>query len=130
MKHSGTFRWLNFFALLLALPTAYFILIASLKFEMNINGPYDSIAPFLESTGIRESVGWNINLLILFGPLLAALIAIAQVLNFQMNWNADSYRFNFSIRKKWLPISIAAFSGLLMTVLFIYGFVENCNCHQ
>ena len=44
-------------SLLLALPTAYFIAISFLKYELAINSPFDTIAPFMERTGIRESIG-------------------------------------------------------------------------
>ena len=54
-------------ALLLALPTTY-VLISILKYGWEIDGPFDSSAPLLERMGIKESPGWNINLLILFGP--------------------------------------------------------------
>ena len=43
-------------ALMLALPTAYFITINILK-GFGINGPYDAAEPLLERAGIKESLG-------------------------------------------------------------------------
>ncbi|MEJ7672590.1 MAG: hypothetical protein WKF59_07735 [Chitinophagaceae bacterium] len=56
---------------LLTLPTAYFIFISLLKYGLGIPSLLDSAQPLLERLGIKESLGFNINLLILFGPLIA-----------------------------------------------------------
>ena len=115
-------------SLLLALPTAYFIAISFLKYELAINSPFDTIAPFLERTGIRESLGWNINLLIVFGPVLAFLLLILQLLKMDWQFNKEQFDFHFTIRKKWFPLLIAGFSLSLLAILFIYLLGENCHC--
>lgn len=121
---------LNALALVLVLPTVYFLSISVLKYEMGINGPFDSVAPFLESMGLKENLGWNINLLILLGPVVALLIAAWQTIH--INWHPDSYReakeqvhFNMIIRKKKFPLFILFLSGLVLTSLFIYLVGEN-----
>ena len=63
---------LTIIAALLAFPTVYFI-IANLLNEMGIPGPYNLIGSFVESAGGSEPLGWNINLLILCGPIVADL---------------------------------------------------------
>lgn len=114
--------------LLLSIPSAYFILIAVMKYEWNINGPFDSIAPFLESAGISEPIGWNINLLILFGPVVGLLLCITQVLSIQWEINREAVKFHFTVRKRWFPLLVAAMSGSLIAFLFIYMVGENCIC--
>ena len=115
-------------SLLLALPTAYFLCIAILKYELGIDAPFDSIAPFLEKMGIKESLGWNINLLILFGPVVAVLLLLLQLLKMDWHFDKEQFDFHFTIRKRWFPILIAGFSLSLLAILFIYLLGENCHC--
>ncbi|HMK26245.1 MAG TPA: hypothetical protein VK483_09470 [Chitinophagaceae bacterium] len=119
------YTWLNVLSLLLALPTAYFILISVLKYGLNVDGPYDNATPFLERMGIQEDLGWNINLLILFGPLIAFLLTIFQTLQINWKFSKEEFEFHFTIRKKWFPLAVAVFSGGLLLTLFIYLVGEN-----
>lgn len=112
-------------SLLLALPTAYFICISVLKFELGVDAPFDSIAPFLEKMGIKETPGWNINLLILFGPFVAFLLTIFQVLTIRFQFTQNHFLFQFLVKKRWLPILVAAFSVSLLAFLFVYLVGEN-----
>ena len=113
-------------SLLLAFPTAYFLSISVLKYEMGIDAPFDAIAPFLESMGIKERLGWNINLLILLGPLVAFVLSIFQVLRIKFQFTQNHFLFQFILKKKWLPLLVAAFSVSLLAILFIYLVRENC----
>ena len=117
--------WLNVLSLLLALPTAYFITISLLKYGLNIDGPFDHASPFLERMGIKESIGWNINLLILFGPLVAFLLTVFQTLKINWQFSKEQFEFQFTIRKKWFPLVVAVVSGGLLLILFIYLAGEN-----
>ena len=119
---------LTVLALLLALPTAYFISICVLKYGLDINGPFDVIAPFLERVGIKDTIGWNINLLILLGPVVAFMLAIFQVLKIEWQFNKEQFLFQFTIRKKWFPLLVVAFSLSLLAIFFIYLLGENCHC--
>jgi hypothetical protein len=118
-------KLLNAVALLLSLPTAYFITISVLKYGLNIEGPFDNATPFLERMGIKENLGWNINLLILFGPLIAFLLTIFQVLKINWKFTREQFEFHFAIRKKWFPLMVAVLSGGLLLTLFIYLLGEN-----
>jgi hypothetical protein len=129
MKQVIKQSWITWAALLLSLPTGYFILIAVLKYGMGINGPFDSATPLLESMGIKKSLGWNINLLILFGPAVACLLTIFQVLKIKWEFSGEHFRFHFTIRKRWFSLLVAAFSMSLLAILFIYALGENCNCN-
>jgi hypothetical protein len=113
-------------SLLLALPTAYFLSISVLKYELGIDAPFDAIAPFLESMGIKETLGWNINLLILLGPLVAFALSIFQVLKIKFQFTQNHFLFQVILKKRWLPLLVAAFSVSLLAILFIYLVGENC----
>ena len=112
-------------SLLLALPTAYFICIAILKYELGIDAPFDSIAPFLKKMGIKESLGWNINLLILLGPVVAFLLTIFLVMKMDWQFTKEQFDFHFTIRKRWFPLLVAGFSVSLLAILTIYLIGEN-----
>jgi hypothetical protein len=128
MKSASKSNWLSIAGLLLALPTAYFICISVLKYAFHINGPFDTSTPLLERWGINESLGWNINLLLLFGPVAGFLFSIIQVLVIKSEFTKDDFEFRFIIRKRWLPILVAVFSACLIATLFLYFLGENCNC--
>ena len=115
-------------SLLLALPTAYFIAIAVLKYELGVDGPFDAIAPLLESWGMKDSLGWNINLMILLGPLLAFFLTIFQLLGVRMQFTQNHFLFQITVRKRWLPLLVAGLSISLLAILFAYLFGENCIC--
>ncbi len=115
-------------SLLLALPTAYFIVISVLKYELGVDAPFDAIAPLIERWGIRETLGWNVNLLILFGPLLAFFFTIFQLVAVRMQFTQNLFLFQITVKKRWLPLLVAGFSLSLLAFLFIYLFGENCNC--
>ena len=121
-------NWLTTTGLLLALPAAYFILVAILKYWLKINEPFDTIQPVLERWGIKESLGWNINLLILFGPVLALLLTFFQVVQLEWRFNKEEFLLNFTIKKRWFPLLITVLSAGLLAILFFYLVGENCNC--
>ncbi len=130
MKQLIKQKWTTWAALMLALPTACFIGINILKEVFGINGPYDAIDPWLQTMGIRQSLGWNINLLILLGPIAACLLTIFQVLKINWQFTKEQFEFHFAVRKRWFPLLIAAFSVSLLAVLFLYLVTENCNCQN
>ncbi len=119
------FRWLNTAALLLVLPTTLFIFFSILKYNLGIDGPFDSIYPWLERMGIRESLGWNINALILFGPLIALLIAVLQILGIEWHFTKEQFDLRITIQRRSFPLFLLGISGLLLTCLLGYMVVEN-----
>jgi hypothetical protein len=128
MKSTIKPNWPAVAGLLLALPTAYIICISVLKYTLGIDGPFDSSEPFLERLGIKETPGWNINLLILLGPIAGFLLAIFQVLTIKWKLTKQDFHFEFIVLKRWFPILVAAFSISLLAILFFYLLGENCNC--
>jgi hypothetical protein len=113
--------------LLLTLPTTYFILISILKYAFGLPGLFNSAQPVLESWGIKESIGWNINLLILFGPLLALLLNISSILSFDWEGGKEDLNIKIQIQKKLNNWFVIALSGLCLLTLFIYMVGENCR---
>ncbi len=119
--------FVNVAALFLCLPTVYFIFISVLKYMLNIDGPFDNAWPLLERLGATENIGWNINLLILFGPVIAFVLTFFQVFHFRWNFNNKQFDFHITLEKKWFPLSVAFISGLSLVVLLVYIFGENLN---
>ncbi len=126
-KTSGRFQWLNMVALLLILPATCFIGISVLKYNFGVNGPYDFIGPFFENRDSQEPLGWNINLLILSGPIIAIVMALLQVLTIEWNISKEQFRFQFTVQKRWIPLTLISISGLALASLFFYLVGENGN---
>jgi hypothetical protein len=127
MKQITKSKWVTVAALMLALPTAWFIFINVLN-EIGISGPYSSSLPILENMGIKKSLGLNINLLILFGPLAAGTLTAFQVLKIDRQITERHFHFHLAIRRRWFPILVGAFSISLLAVLSLYLVGENCHC--
>lgn len=114
--------------MLLSLPTVYFIIISFLKFQWEYDYLYNAAEPLLQSAGLNESLGLNINLLLLFGPLLALALNLMSIL--KVDWFNDRNVFSVKvfIEKHWWNMMIILVSALSLLMLFIYGLAENCNC--
>lgn len=127
MKSLNRSNWLTLVSLLLSIPAAYFICINMLH-EAGVSSPYTTSQPFLEKWGIRESLGWNINLLILFGPIVACFLTALQVVKIDRQFTERHFHFHFAIRRRWFPILVGALSMSLLAILSLYLFGENCHC--
>ena len=114
-------------AALLVFPTAYFI-IANLLNEVGIPGPYNLIASFVESYGGNEPAGWNINLLIILGPIVAILLTVFQFIKIEFHFTKEEFLLHFSIQKRWFPIIVTATGVTVLAAIFFYLLAENCNC--
>jgi hypothetical protein len=114
--------------LLHTLPTCYFILISVLKYVLGFPALFDAAAPTLEAWGIKEAFGWNINLLIIFGPLLALLLNAAALIKVEARAGQDSLNLDIQILNNWLNWLVVGLSGLCLLILFVYTLGENCNC--
>jgi hypothetical protein len=118
---------LTIIAALLAFPTVYFI-IANLLNEIGFPGTYNLIGSFVESTGGREPLGWNINLLILCGPIAAILLTFFQFVKIEFHFSKEEFLLHFSIQKRWFPIIVTVASVIVLASIFFYMIGENCNC--
>ena len=118
---------LTIVAALLAFPTVYFI-ISNLLNEIGIPEPYNLIGSFVERAGGREPFGWNINLLILCGPIAAILLTVFQFVKIEFYSSKEEFLLHFSIQKRWFPILVTAVSIGVPASIFFYMLGENCNC--
>jgi len=121
-------NWLSTAAVLLMLPTAYFILIGLLS-ELGMNGPMEATQPIAEKWGIKEGPGLNITSVIVFGPMVAFLLTIFQFMKAEWRFTKEEFLLHFSFYKRWFPIMVAVASVGLLGLLFLFAGVENCNCH-
>ena len=119
-------NWLTTAGLILALPATYFIG-ANFLNELGISGPYNAIDSFIEQMGGQEPLGWNINLLILLGPIIALFISVFQVMSIEWNFTKEQFQFNIRIQRKGFPIFVALLSIGLLAILFVYLIAENYN---
>ena len=118
---------LTIIAALLAFPTVYFIT-ANLLNEIGIPDPYNLIGSFVESAGGREPLGWNINLLILCGPIAAILLTIFQFVKIEFHSSKEEFLLHFTVQKRWFPIVVTVISIAVLASIFFYMLGENCNC--
>ncbi|MEO5783100.1 MAG: hypothetical protein ABIQ07_07510 [Ginsengibacter sp.] len=128
MQHTINRKWAMAFGALLAFPTAYFIFISVLKYGLGLPNLFDAAQPLLERLGIKQSLGLNINLLILFGPFIAMIINLFSVLRIEWFNETESFSFKASFEKHWWNVMLVFFSALLLAVLFFYAIGENCHC--
>ena len=113
---------------LLTLPAACFFIVSILNFQLGYPFLYDAANPFLESTSTSERAGFNIYLLILFGPVLALMINVLAVLDLWLDHGKDRINFQLSLGKNRDHLLIISLSGLILIILAAYLFIETCNC--
>lgn len=123
--NANTLFWIG---TLFAFPAAAFIFISLLKYSLGLPYLFDSAEPLLERIGIKESLGFNINLLILLGPVLALLLNLFAVVKIEWYNEKENFSIKFSIQKHWWNMVLVLFSGLLLAGIFIYAIGENCRC--
>jgi hypothetical protein len=101
-----------------------FILSSVLKYEFGLPALYDAAQPVLASLGLNQSLGWNINLMIVFGPLLALLLNVIGVVSLSYGANNDDVRFQIVLKKATANWMIIILGGLCMAALFTYLLME------
>src|SRR5687768_5279151 len=113
---------------LLTLPALLMLIVSLLKYGAGWDAPFDALEPVMNRLGAQESLGWNINALILFGPMLAFLINTAALLHFHVYAEQRFWQMEFSIRRSWTNLAVMELSASVILVLALYGLGENCNC--
>jgi hypothetical protein len=113
---------------LLVMPAIYFFTAAFLNYEMHLPFLWNLVAAWFDRPQ-NKVLGWNANLLIAIGPLLAILLTLPGLLQFRL------YRDEFD---KWQLSALVALSstrwlvvgaGVLLTgVMIAYLWGENCFC--
>ena len=127
-KQLSASAWAGIAGLLLVLPAIYFVLISVMAYGFGWRYLFDASWPLLERLGVKESLGWNINLLIIFGPVLALLLNVWRVLHIDFEFTKERIDCRFSLLKSWQNLAIVILSGGVLTVLMLYLFLENCRC--
>jgi hypothetical protein len=112
---------------LLVIPSLYFILSALLNYEFGIPGLWSSIESIFEKPGNKQ-LGLNINLLILFGPLVAILINLTQVMNVVFKKDISSFNLEVELKRYSSNWMVIAAGSLCLASLFLYLLGENFNC--
>jgi hypothetical protein len=115
--------------LTLSLPAACFIAISVLKYILGYPFLFDGIWPILEGIGIMNPFGL-LNLLILFGPVVALLLNIIAVLHIEFEFTKQNINCQLSVTKSWWNLAVIILSGSILAILYIYLFLENCNCYS
>lgn len=110
---------------LMVLPTLYFIISGFLNYSLGFPVLWSVIQPIFENPG-NKNLGWNINLLLLFGPLIAILLNLPQVVRIMLS---DPLHVDLHLQFKkhgwsWLIILAGAFC---LGCLFVYLLGENCR---
>jgi hypothetical protein len=94
-----------------------------------VPGPWKLIEPVFEDPANKD-LGLNINLLIVFGPVAACIIALFYLVNCEVRREKEFIHvaFTFFRRSYYWFIVISALLCIGALVLYFLG--ENCNCHN
>lgn len=111
---------------LLVLLACFFVLEALLNYGLGYPALWQLIAPIFDKAGIRQ-LGWNINLLILFGLILAIVWNFFSVVQIKWSNEKERIQLNLSILKHWSNIAVDMVSLMILAILFAYLIGENCN---
>lgn len=111
----------------LVFPALYFIVSAWLNYGLGFSPFWKVIEPIFEKPENKQ-FGFNINLLILMGPLLAILINLPQVMQLHLSTEPEELNVHLAFKKySWSWMIIGA-SSFCLAALFFYLIAENCNC--
>lgn len=128
-KSVSSNRWIFIAGLLLSLPAAVYLFVSMAKYALGWNGVYDALYPFYLRWGVEEHLGWNINLLIVFGPIIALFMNLPVFAKAGYKAKERELAFSISLKEHWPNVLFAAANSFLLVVLFTYLAGENCNCH-
>lgn len=113
--------------ILLVLPSLYFVVSALLNYGLGFAALWKLIEPIFNKPE-NKSLGFNINIVILFGPLVAILINLPQVVQLHFSRMEDEVYINLSISKyRYSWMVVAAGIGCL-GIMFFYLVAENICC--
>ena len=117
-------KWTFAAGLLLAFPAVYFVVANVLNSELGLNWLYKPIAPIFDKPA-NKHFGWNINLLIVFGPLLAILLNAWSLLHIRFDKSVEYFRVEINIKRKWWNLALLIVAVGTMLCLGTYLFFEN-----
>lgn len=114
-------------AFLLVFPALYFIVSSWLNYGLGFSPFWKVIEPIFEKPENKQ-FGFNINLLILLGLLLAILVNLPQLMQLHLSTEPEELNVHLAIKKyswSWMIVGAAIFC---LAALFFYLVKENCNC--
>jgi len=117
-------RWTFFAGVLLAFPAAYFVSSAIMNYGFGIDWFWKPIEPIFDKPA-NKHLGWNINILIVFGPMIAVLINVLSLAFIRFEKVDDYFKFQLFIRRNWLNLAVLAIAGYSLLAMFVYIFFEN-----
>ncbi|MDB5191825.1 MAG: hypothetical protein JWQ96_1388 [Segetibacter sp.] len=128
MKHLILKRSFAFSAGLAAvLPCVYFLVSNLLNSELNMPLLWKPIAYIFEDPA-KRSIGLNINLIILFGPVVTILLNLPQVVHASIVNQKPHTNLFITIQKFASNWSVIVVAGLCLAAVLFYLLGENCNC--
>ncbi|CAN5488473.1 hypothetical protein BH10BAC3_BH10BAC3_08630 [soil metagenome] len=117
-------RWTFFAGALLAFPAAYFVSSAILNYGLGIDWFWKPIEPIFDNPD-NKHFGWNINMLIIFGPIIAVLINALSLAYFRFEKLDDFFKIEIYVKRNWLNIAVLVIAGITLASIFVYQFFEN-----
>jgi hypothetical protein len=103
-------------ATLFVLPAAYCIGGSILKFEPGLPWFYNMAEPLFIKMGLNEKLGFNINLLVLFGPIVALGLSLYSLVKMKTANQHDFYSAPFFFGKQRRKVVLTMLSA--KTLLF------------
>ena len=89
-------------AILLVIPALLVITASILKYGLGIGGLFDSIAPTMEKWGIKDPPGFNITSIVVFGPVIALLIAVFAIVKLKLMHSKEKDVFVIEVKNSFV----------------------------
>jgi hypothetical protein len=119
-------KWTLIAGLLLAFPAAYFLLANVLNSEIGLNWLWKPIEPIFKKPE-NKRFGWNVNMLIVFGPLLATLLNALSLIYFRFEKTGEYFQLQLFIKRKWWNIAVMIVAVGILVCLGTYLLLENLS---
>lgn len=126
-QFSISHNWAFTLGAILTFPIVFVIGASLMKYGMGINQPFDTVQPLLEKWGIKERFGWNVNAVILFGPILAIVLNFFSLVKLRVKQVDDYYELWICVKRYWWNILLVLAAGVMLGILFLYMLGENCK---
>ena len=115
--------WTFFAGALLTFPGAYFVW-SSILNDIGIDWFWKPIAPIFDKPA-NKHFGWNINIIIIFGPIIAIMINTLSLAYIQFEKADDYFKCQIFIRRNLLNILVLFIAGGSLLAMFMYLILEN-----
>jgi hypothetical protein len=120
--------WSFWVGALLTVPAFYFLLASLLKYVLGMPLLFDALQPSFERWGSAEPLGWNINAIMIFGPLIAIGLNVFAVVHADFRKESDYLQVHIRFFRNWWNWAIVLLNAFVLGSFFLYALAENCNC--